>query len=50
MAEYTVMVSTYGFTTVEANSVEEACEIANGYGLDDFDWCGDFSYPDAVEE
>lgn len=50
MAEYTVMVSTYGFATVEANSEEEAREIANGYGFDDFDWSDDFSYPEAIEE
>lgn len=50
MQEYVVMVSTYGFATVEANSEEEACEIANGYRLDKFDWSDDFSYPEVIEE
>lgn len=50
MQEYVVMVSTYGIATVEANSEEEACEIADGYGLDQFDWSDNFSYPQVIEE
>lgn len=45
--EYNVTFSRYGFAAIEADSEEEAYDIAKGYDADDISWSDDFEVSDA---
>ena len=49
MKIYDITVSRVGFTTIKANSKEEAMEIAQEMGTDDFDWAIDVEVTDCQE-
>lgn len=46
---YRISVVKYGYITIEANSANEAIEIANGEHDSSFDW-SDFCEAEVVEE
>ena len=41
MKTYEIAVTKFGFTTIEAESEEEAMNIAKEMATDDFDWSND---------
>lgn len=48
--KYEITVTRYGFTTIEAETKEEAETIANEMATDDFEWSMDVIVTDCQEE
>lgn len=49
MSTYDITVCRFGFTTIEADTEDQAWEIARAMGHDDFDWSWDFEVTDCQE-
>lgn len=50
MKEFDVTFVRYGFATIEAETEEEAWQIAEGYGKEDITWSDEFETTDVQEE
>lgn len=49
MKKYNILVTKYGFITIEAESKKEARENAKEMGTDDFEWSDDIEIIDCQE-
>jgi len=49
MNTYDITVCRFGFATIEADTEDQAWEIARAMGHDDFDWSWDFEVTDCQE-
>lgn len=49
MSTYDITVCQFGFATIEADTEDQAWEIARAMGHDDFDWSWDFEVTDCQE-
>ena len=50
MKKFDVTFTRYGFVTIEAETEEEAWQIAEGYGKEDISWSDEFETTDVQEE
>lgn len=50
MKKFNITISRFGFATIEAETEEQALNIANEMGTDDFDWEMGFGVTDCTEE
>lgn len=49
MSTYYITVCNFGFATIEADTEDQAWEIARAMGHDDFDWSWDFEVKNCEE-
>ena len=50
MKKFDVTFVRYGFTTIEAETEEEAWKLAEAYGKEDITWSDEFETSDVQEE